>query len=411
MPHSTAEPASSSPPTIPPTMGSSVPVIPGFKAEHALAEQFRQEVADLLGRKSVKFPGAQPVSFARAHLQELEQRDYFLCEKTDGIRCLLYCTQDETGQEIHYMIDRRNDYYFLDPSGVRLHLPHHEDPDLSRPHVGTLIDGELVNDHEDGVIKLRYLAFDLLAVNGRSILEQDFSKRIGKLHQWVMDPYTALKKRWPDDVARMPFEMQKKRLEKPYAIQMMFLDILPKLPHGNDGFIFQCATTSYVVGTDDGILKWKPPQENTIDFMLRLGDFPMFDPQDGQGLAPDYDAKPPFELWISYGQQEYRYFEPLYVSDEEWDSLKSLSEVLDGRIIECYRDEQRRWRYKVDGEGPHSRPRFRDDKPDANHYTTAVKVLATIDDGVTEKDLYGSVKSVKNAWKKRHPDEDLPKKK
>jgi hypothetical protein len=38
---------------------------------------------------------------------------YFLCEKTDGIRCLLYCTQAEDGREIHYLIDRKNDYYFV----------------------------------------------------------------------------------------------------------------------------------------------------------------------------------------------------------------------------------------------------------------------------------------------------------
>lgn len=56
-------------------MNSSVPVIPGIKAHHELAQQFQQEVAELLRRRNTSFPGAQPVSFARHHLDELEKKE------------------------------------------------------------------------------------------------------------------------------------------------------------------------------------------------------------------------------------------------------------------------------------------------------------------------------------------------
>lgn len=53
----------------------SVPQMPGLKAEEHLARQFRVEVAELLGRNNTNFPGAQPVSFARKHLDELCSRE------------------------------------------------------------------------------------------------------------------------------------------------------------------------------------------------------------------------------------------------------------------------------------------------------------------------------------------------
>lgn len=56
-------------------MAGSVPEIPGIKAEPELAHQFRREVANLLGRKNLGFPGAQPVSFARRHIAELQSEE------------------------------------------------------------------------------------------------------------------------------------------------------------------------------------------------------------------------------------------------------------------------------------------------------------------------------------------------
>lgn len=49
---------------------------PGIKAEGQLLYTMRKEVADLLGRQQSNFPGAQPVSFARKHLEELTRQEY-----------------------------------------------------------------------------------------------------------------------------------------------------------------------------------------------------------------------------------------------------------------------------------------------------------------------------------------------
>lgn len=51
---------------------------PGIRAEGDLLYSMRGEVARLLGRENTNFPGAQPVSFARRHLEELRRDEYVL---------------------------------------------------------------------------------------------------------------------------------------------------------------------------------------------------------------------------------------------------------------------------------------------------------------------------------------------
>ena len=51
---------------------------PGIRAEEPLLTSLRREVAALLKRKTLSFPGAQPVSFARRHIEELKKQEYVL---------------------------------------------------------------------------------------------------------------------------------------------------------------------------------------------------------------------------------------------------------------------------------------------------------------------------------------------
>lgn len=66
-------------------------------------EDFKNELRErlFLMLRSCKspnmFPGSQPVSFGSQHFEWLESEDYYICEKSDGIRYLLYFCNPPSG--------------------------------------------------------------------------------------------------------------------------------------------------------------------------------------------------------------------------------------------------------------------------------------------------------------------------
>ncbi|KAL8681568.1 MAG: hypothetical protein Q9186_002308 [Xanthomendoza sp. 1 TL-2023] len=373
-------------------MGGSVPQIPGTPLSGDQLRAFRREVAELLERSSTSFPGAQPVSFAARHKFELQKQDYYVCEKSDGIRCLMYQTHDEYDQEAVYLIDRKNDYYRVPD----LHFPL-PGKDEALHHVRTIIDGELVMDTlPNKTLQLKYMVFDCLCLDGSSLMHRTFNKRLAYFRDNVLVPYKALYKKYPEEIQFLPFIVEIKQMELGYGIEAMFRNHLPNLPHGNDGLIFTCVDTPYQCGTDPHILKWKPPGENSIDFLLQL-QFPFIEP-DAEDISdgftnpyPDYSAKPEFKLLVFKGDGDYLQWGSMYVEDAEWEGLKSLGEPLNDRITECFLDDHNKWRHL----------RFRDDKTEANHISTVESVMESIQDRVTQEDLIGAAKKIKDEWKKR----------
>ncbi|KAI0480656.1 mRNA capping enzyme [Xylariaceae sp. FL0804] len=370
---------------------------PGLKATGQLLQQMRHEVARLLQRQAPSFPGAQPVSFARRHLEQLQTEDYYVCEKSDGIRYLLYLTEDEAGRETHYLIDRKNDYWFINAGS--LHFPTPQSAEDF--HRATILDGELVVDTlGDGRKEPRYLVFDCLVLDAQVLMGRELGKRLGYFREQVFKPYQKLLEQYPQERQFQPFFMEMKDMQLAYGIEMMFESVIRKLRHGNDGLIFTCLRTDYKPGTDPHILKWKEADENTIDFVWKLH-FPTVEPTaeeraEGVADAPfvDYDAVPRAELLVNHGggwPAGYRRFADLHLDEAEWEVLKGLGDALDERVVEAYMDPQKRWRFS----------RFRDDKADANHISTVNSVVESIRDAVTREDLLAAAKPIRDHWKAR----------
>jgi mRNA guanylyltransferase len=322
-----------------------------------------------------------------------------VCEKSDGIRYLLYFTADQHGNECHYLIDRKNDFWFIHQQN--LHFPTAEDH--RQFHVDTLIDGELVmDDVGNGRKEPRFLVFDCLVLDrNKDLLTRPLDKRLGYFQEHVMKPYKELFRQYPEELAKQAFKVEMKDMQVGYAMEKMFNEVIPSVRHGNDGLIFTCRGTPYHFGTDPHILKWKPATENTIDFKMRIM-FRTVDPDEidlAEGITEryvdweGYQGVPDVELdvWLGNGPEPYRYFANLYLTEEEWETLKGLGDPLQDRIVECAQDEQKRWRLH----------RFRDDKHTANHVSTVESVMESIVDSVSQEELMEAADSIKAAWKAR----------
>ena len=128
-------------------------------------------------------------------------------------------------------------------------------------------------------------------------------------------------------------------------------------------------------------IKWKPLNENSIDFKVKL----MFPGSSIPGV-PDLTAKPRVHLLVWQGDDRYEYFNELGITEMEWkQTFGNNPRSMDGRIIECNYDPE--LQKKLGLPSPWRFMRYRDDKPDGNHKSTVTKVLESIRDAVSQEEV------------------------
>lgn len=208
----------------------------------------------------VHFPGAQPVSMDHENIRKLESMRYRVSWKADGCRFMLYIKDEDN----IFFLNRNLQLWRVN----NLKFPQRfENPKniTSYNHLlDTFVDGEMVTDIENGNPVPRYLIYDVIAINGQRVAQQDFDRRCDHINQ-IIQARRHAKQANIIPVEGEPFKVAAKGF---WPVQTARKTWLMNVTHEKDGLIFQPVDPPYRGGTCDEILKWKPASHNSIDFRL-----------------------------------------------------------------------------------------------------------------------------------------------
>jgi len=170
--------------------------------------------------------------------------NYYLSDKADGERAMLYID----GETIKLIRSR-------DIVDVSVHMNRKRTKKSSSnaiPEGVTLIDAEVIFSTSDEISKI-YI-FDILMLSGKSITKQPFSERekeFESVAKWFA-PITEKK-------------IQIRLSDSNYADQISKVYDRSTRMYPVDGLIFTPADGMYF---EMSVYKWKPPEQNTIDFLI-----------------------------------------------------------------------------------------------------------------------------------------------
>lgn len=286
------------------------------------------------------FPGQLPCSLMRKDLQLLEDLDYYVAEKSDGVRCLLLIFSD--GQNYYcLLIDRGFRFY-------RTNLSF--DASLFKDF-GTLFDGEIVQEPNG----FKMYIHDVICLSGKTAVSKlPYHERI-KLVRETLTFYSFPSAPKEDGEPSDIIQLLPKRVYPFSELNRLWLHEIPNLTHKNDGLVLTPDALPHCGRKCKELFKWKKPHEHTIDF--QLGE--MLEPSN-QSASTVFDPRRDNEkLWVqtddNYGRnwpsfvlytwdtKEMLFFCTTAMSPEMWkraDIPDPRSEK--GLIVECaYHSDKR----------------------------------------------------------------------
>lgn len=309
----------------------------------------RMHASDITVLQRVEqFPGCQPVSLARCHLKDLES--CVICEKSDGVRYMLYIPQltsrdsplDQIVPISAYLIDRRYEFWEIKVLLMRGQIS----------QGCCLLDGELVVDYDTEV---RYLIYDALLCNGQCYLFNPYLERLrAALHLIIPIRLRQLR-------SQVCIPLFVKDFFDFASLNTVVNHVIPKLPHKNDGLIFTQSLDPYIFGTSATILKWKPEELNTVDFALK---------EEPEGVIRLFTSSR--DLFEAYqGELELS-------SEEHTSTLQAIRASLTPIIVECfYHTNTQHWKII----------RVRTDKDKANQTKVVENIWTSIQERITLEEL------------------------
>ncbi|GFU61426.1 mRNA-capping enzyme [Nephila pilipes] len=309
--------------------------------------RIQRKCQEMCGWKGSGFPGSQPVSMDINNLKFLAAKPYKVSWKADGTRYMMLID----GEDEIYFIDRDNSIFKVD--GLR--FPRRKEPDEHLAN--TLLDGEMIIDKVDGKDVPRYLAYDIIKFESQDVGQTDFERRLLCISKEIIKPRRDAMMNGKIDRMKEPFSVRAKDFwDVTSAKQILGEKFRREMSHEVDGLIFQPVPDPYVCGRCPDVLKWKPPELNSVDFKLVIKH------KTGEGLLPTKIGL----LYVGGMSEPFG----------EIKTTRALREM-DKKIIEC-KFENNQWVFM----------RERTDKSFPNAYKTAVGVCESIRNPVTTDLLF-----------------------
>ncbi|MCL7021446.1 hypothetical protein MKW94_013795, partial [Papaver nudicaule] len=284
----------------------------------------------------------------------LRQRNYYATWKADGMRYMMLITPDGC-----FLIDTN---FIFRRVQMRFPMKQTSEGLVKDTHDFTLLDGEMVIDSvpDTQQQERRYLIYDLMAINSESIIELPFCERWRMLEKEVIEPrnlerqhmYNSRNPHYRYDLE--PFRVRRKGFWLLSTVTKL-IGLIPQLSHEALGLVFQGWDDPYVPRTNVGLLEWKYPGMNSVDFLFEVVD-------ENRQLLYLYDL----------GRKK--------LMDGNRVDLKNGEDPseLSGKIIECAWDsEEQVWNCM----------RVRVDKSTPNDINTYSKVMQNIKDNIRVVDL------------------------
>lgn len=191
------------------------------------------------------FPGPQPISIERQHFPVLTNSEYFVCEKTDGMRAALVCLR--VGNKKFAVVVNRA----MNMNLVSFSMP-------KSAYDGTILDGEIVKTKSG---KTYMMLYDGVIVGGKSIKNLNLRDRLKSISYFVKGIMVT-----PKD----PFTIKVKTFFGLKNMRQLIMKLKHNdFPYENDGVVFTPIEEPVKIGTHNTLFKWKPHEKNTVDFLVK----------------------------------------------------------------------------------------------------------------------------------------------
>lgn len=248
------------------------------------------------------FPAPQPASIEKKNFNKLKQYKYYTSLKLDGVRFLMYFIKDKNKNNKCIIVNRALNFFTISINAEDI------------IYNGTLFDGEVIYDTLNN--KWDFVIHDAVILCGNKINKLSHSRRLNDTLCCIETCINYTDKCTLNIVVKKfyPFEN--------------FSDFIENVYHksiNNDGIIFMPENLPVISGTQYSMLKWKPENKHTFDFLFKETNF---------GLEANV-----------FHMVKLKTFANIYKNTEEGkefiDKIKSLNNYTEECIVECKFDKSK----------------------------------------------------------------------